>query len=252
MPHPTEEQRFAKPTEMDAFESSSYYPAAPSITFGTGSRPPMYSIGGGPGPGAYVIKTTLSKQADSNLKTPCQFSLRGRTKFGDPNEKSMNKTAAQEPGPGAYKLDGRFLAGKNPRDIVFPKGSDPVDKSVMGPGPGSYKSAEAMGKQPLSTKKNGKMVQFGTAARPSMAIKGQSDVGPGEYGPLKAACDIQVESTKRTCGTIKFGTGYTKYKGKKRMDMSEPSPGPGSYQIPEARMTRAATMSGRNKFGSPF
>ena len=34
--------------------------------------------------------------------------------------------------------------------------------------------------------------------------------------------------------------------------MSEPSPGPGSYSIPAAVMTRAATMSGRNKFGSPW
>jgi hypothetical protein len=212
----------------------------------------MYAPGGGPGPGAYQIKTTLSKQAVSHIRTPNQFSLRGRTKFGDPNEKSMNKTAAAEPGPGSYQLDGRFLAGKNPRDIVFPKGSEQADKSFMGPGPGSYKAAESMGKQVLSTKHSGKMVQFGTAARPSMAANSQSDVGPGEYGPLKSACDVQVESTKRTCGTIKFGTGYSKNKGRAKMDMSEPSPGPGSYRLPEARMTRAATMSGREKFGSPW
>lgn len=239
-------------TEMDAFNYSSYYRKQPEVQFGTGSRPPMYQVGGGPGPGAYQIKTTLSKQAVSHIKTPCQFSLRGRTKFGDPNEKSMNKSAIAQPGPGAYQLDGHFLSGKNPRDIVFPKGKDAVDKGFMGPGPGSYKTPEAMGKQPLSTKTNGKVVQFGTQKRPSMAVKGQSDVGPGEYGPMKAACDIQVESTRRTCATIKFGTGYSKQKNNKKMDMSEPSPGPGSYRLPEARMTRAATMSGRNKFGSPW
>ena len=69
-------------TEMDAFNYSSYYRKQPEVQFGTGSRPPMYQVGGGPGPGAYQIKTTMAKQADSNLKTPCQFSLRGRTKFG--------------------------------------------------------------------------------------------------------------------------------------------------------------------------
>jgi len=67
----------------------------------------------------------------------------------------MNKTASSEPGPGTYILDGHFLSGKNPRDIVFPKGSDPTDKGSMGPGPGSYRTGESMGHQPLSTKKNG-------------------------------------------------------------------------------------------------
>ena len=52
----------------------------------------------GPGPGAYPIKTTLGKLLESNIKSPCQFTLRGRTKFGDPNEKSLSKTTANEPG----------------------------------------------------------------------------------------------------------------------------------------------------------
>ena len=46
-------------TIMDAFNNSSTYKADPMIGFGTGSRPPLYVPGGGPGPGAYRIKTTI-------------------------------------------------------------------------------------------------------------------------------------------------------------------------------------------------
>ena len=83
---------------MDAFNKTSYYKAEPAITFGTGTRPPLYTLEGGPGPGAYPIKTTIGKLMESHIKSPCQFSLRGRVKFGDPNEKSMNKNAKNEPG----------------------------------------------------------------------------------------------------------------------------------------------------------
>ncbi len=41
---------------------------------------------------------------ESNFRTPGQFSLRSRQKFGDPNEKSMNKHAALEPGYSYYIL----------------------------------------------------------------------------------------------------------------------------------------------------
>jgi len=85
-------------TTMDAFNKTSYYKAEPAITFGTGTRPPLYTLEGGPGPGAYPIKTTIGKLMESHIKSPCQFSLRGRVKFGDPNEKSMNKNAKNEPG----------------------------------------------------------------------------------------------------------------------------------------------------------
>jgi hypothetical protein len=42
----------------------------------------------------------MGKLLESHIKSPCQYSLRSRTKFGDPNEKSMNKTSANEPGYG--------------------------------------------------------------------------------------------------------------------------------------------------------
>ena len=53
-----------------------------------------------------------------------------------------------------------------------------------------------------------------------------------------------------------------KVKEQKKLDMREPSPGPGSYRLPGGLGTtgkgqpypnsRGASMSGRNKFGSPF
>lgn len=247
---------------MTAFEKTSYYTNAPAVGFGTGSRPPLYSTGGGPGPGAYPIKSTMFRLLESNFRTPGQFSLRSRQKFGDPNEKSMNKHAALEPGPGHYDLTGKFISGKDPRHIVFPKGAIPKDKSGMGPGPGSYKPLESMGKQVLSTKHAATVPGFPKADRPTMVPPGTSDVGPGEYGPFRAACEPQVDSRKVTCGSIKFGTGYRKGGGLVKQDLSEPSPGPGSYTLPGGIATKAkgspfrdsptAIISGRNKFGSPW
>ena len=85
-------------TVMDAFNNTSWFDKEPEIGFGTGSRPPLMNPTLGPGPGAYTIKTTMGKLMESHIKSPCQFTLRGRTKFGDPNEKTMSKTAALEPG----------------------------------------------------------------------------------------------------------------------------------------------------------
>lgn len=52
-------------------------------------------------PGAYPIKSTMGtngKILESHIRTPSQFSIRGRTKFGDPNARAISKTAASEPG----------------------------------------------------------------------------------------------------------------------------------------------------------
>jgi hypothetical protein len=63
------------------------------------------------------------------------------------------------------------------------------------------------------------------ADRPSMAVPGASDVGPGEYNPPPAACDPQVDSRKSTCATIKFGEGYKAGSNSNKFDFSEPTPG---------------------------
>lgn len=251
-----------KRTVMDAFNKSSFIQKAPEYTFGTSSRPPLNTPGGGPGPGAYPIKSTMGKIAESNFHTPCQFSLKSREKFGDPNLKAMSKTTANEPGPGTYALTGKFLSGVNPRATAFPKGNLPKDKAGMGPGPGSYEPLQSMGKQALSTKPNATPTGFPQAPRPTMVPPGNSDIGPGQYEPPPAACDNQVDSRKVTCSSIKFGTGYKKGGGIVKPHLAEPAPGPGSYTLPGGVATRAkgspfrdspsATLSGRNKFGSPW
>ncbi len=85
-------------TVMDAFEHTSWTERGPTVKFGTGSRPPLLNPNGAPGPGSYKIPTTMHKIMESSIVSPPQFSIRGRTKFGDPNERSMSKTAASEPG----------------------------------------------------------------------------------------------------------------------------------------------------------
>jgi len=126
--------RAPKRTVIDAFNKSSYAEKAPEWSFGTGSRPALLQPTEGPGPGAYVIKTTLGKLLESHLPSPCQFTLKGRTKFGDPNEKALSKTSANEPGPGLYDITGKFARGKTPRATVFPKATIPRDQSALGPG----------------------------------------------------------------------------------------------------------------------
>lgn len=249
-------------TVIDAFDHSSWSERAPTIKFGTGTRPPLLNPNGAPGPGSYKIPTTMSKIIESSIASPPQFSLRGRTKFGDPNERSMSKSNASEPGPGQYDLYGKFLNGTNPRKSAFPKSETIRDSSGLGPGPGSYQPLQSMGKQVLSTKQGGNMVVFPKGERPTLIPPGQTDIGPAEYKPAPAACEPQLDSRKRTCATIKFGIGYRSGSLKEKPDFSEPSPGPGAYQLPGGIATKAkgspyrdsptAILSGRNKFGSPW
>jgi hypothetical protein len=245
-------------TVMDAYMRSSFTKHEPEVTFGTSTRPSLTVPDGGPGPGAYQIKTTLGKVMESHIRTPSQFSIRGRTKFGDPNAKALSKTAANEPGyefisfflfdplipfvvsvffislisvcilrrPGQYDLTGKFLAGKDPRKTAFPKAVPFKDKNQLGPGPGSYQPLQSMGKQVISTKTGAMIVAFPKADRPSLVPPGSTDIGPAEYKPSPAACDIQVDSRKPTCSTIKFGEGYkVGSKDDKQLDLKEPAPG---------------------------
>jgi hypothetical protein len=87
-----------KKSVMDAFNKTSVYDKEPEIGFSTSSRPPLNPPTAGPGPGAYVIKSTIHKSIESNMKSPCEFTLRGREKFGDPNERALSKACANEPG----------------------------------------------------------------------------------------------------------------------------------------------------------
>lgn len=250
-------------TLMDSFNKTSAFTKDPEIGFGTGSRPPLMVPTSTPGPGAYQIKTTLSKTIDSTIKSPEQYSIRSRHKFGDPNERALSKTNSNEPGPGQYDLDGKFITGINSEKYSFPKTKQLADKGALGPGPGTYKCLSSMGKQPLSTKKRSEELGFPLAPRPSLVQQGTTEIGPGEYGIPPAACEPQIDSRKPTCSSIKFGTGYSKNKNKiAKVDLSEPSPGPGSYMLPGGIATKssaapyksapAPSLSGRNAFGSPW
>lgn len=141
-----------KRTIFDAFNSTSTFPKAPEVGFGTGSRPPLSNPAVTPGPGSYAIKTTMGRVMESHITSPCQFSIRSREKFGDPNMKALSKTTANEPGPGQYDLTGKFLHGTNPRKSGFPKCEFRAAKPTISPGPGSYGVMVSMGKQVVSTK----------------------------------------------------------------------------------------------------
>lgn len=250
-------------TLMDSFNKTTTFPAQPEIGFGTGSRPPLMVPTTTPGPGAYAIKTTLSKTVDSTIRSPMQFTIRSRQKFGDPNLRALSKATASEPGPGQYDYNGRFLSGHNPEKYSFPKARQPQSKAQLAPGPGAYAVTGSMGKQVLSNKHRSMEPAFPQAARPTLVAPGTTDIGPGEYGVPPAACETQVDSRKTSCAMVKFGGGYQKNKNKvQKVDLSEPSPGPGSYVLPGGVATKAAgtpyrsspaaTISGRNAFGSPW
>jgi len=96
--------RRIKRTVIDSFYKSSFCTKSPEYSFGTGSRPPLNHLENiGPGPGAYPIKTTLGKVMESDITSPGYFSIRGRTKFGDPYEKAISVTAKNEPGISVFK-----------------------------------------------------------------------------------------------------------------------------------------------------
>lgn len=251
---------------MDAFNKTTYYPKDAEIGFGTAARPNLNDPNSNPGPGSYAIRTTMKRTILSNIHSPESFSLRSRHKFGDPNEKALSKTSANEPGPSSYDLNGRFVSGDKAPEYSFPKGKHAHDKSNLAPAPGSYEVVGAFGKQPLSTKQRANESPFPKAPRPSLVQVGGAEVGPGAYGPPRAACAPQVDSRKKTCGTLKIGTGYKKGSAAAAKDMqlslSEPSPGPGSYVLPGGvatqqkgtpyRNSAKISMSGREAFGSPF
>jgi len=205
-------------------------PAVQSHGFGCCPRPRL--LGGSedtPGPGAYHLKSTLiGHAADSRIRSTNGFTLRSRVAFGGDSTSSL-RSAAAEPGPGAYLAVQRRGGGlmDDPKEraaprFSFPKGHFPRDKLRLQPGPGQYQLKEAMGPQILSTKSNPPVSTFGRSrSRPSSSSSSScssrsttsrradllktDDVGPGFYNH-NSACGKQVDSRKRNCGGIRFGT----------------------------------------------
>jgi hypothetical protein len=248
---------------MDAFYHTREAP--PEFGFGTSVRPPLNDCEeAAPGPGAYTIKTTvLGDVPQSSIRSAPQFSLRSREKFGNPMLKAVDPTTMLEPGPGHYKA--RVV---NPQEdcapkFSFPKSSHPREKSKLAPGPGAYQLKPSVGRQVLSTKKSTEGTDFGRGDRPPLLQMSTADVGPGEYGCGIAACTKQVDSRKSTCSMPKFGTGTRNQAAIGARMANDDIPGPGNYMLPPAlagsgtaaypfKSAPKPSMSGREKFGSPF
>lgn len=118
-----------------------------------------------------------------------------------------------------------------------------------------------MGKQVLSTKPSNNPLVFGRSKRPSLLDVSTSElVGPGEYGCGISACEKQVDSRKRTNEGTSFGKAVRDPHKQSVLDV-QPL-GPGGYKLPSGlcgrgsgypyRSAPAPSMSGREKFGSPF
>lgn len=254
-------------TVMDAYRAT--LPDLPNISFGTSFRPPLYNPSQAPGPGNYALPSTLTNPVVSNVRNPPAFSLRSRTKFGDPmGYKNASAGGSFEPGPGAYSVEGKSSngTGRDAPKYSFPKGRPAVDRSTQVPGPGAFDLPSGLGKQLLSTMRTLNAPLFGSSARPSEDGGAGSFInpGPGEYSnACIPACGKQLDSRKKTLGSIKFGGTYSKMRDAGKELMGEPAPGPGSYTLPGGlgykggagnpfRAAPAAKMSGRTAFGSPF
>ncbi|KAJ8599678.1 hypothetical protein CTAYLR_004726 [Chrysophaeum taylorii] len=247
---------------IDAFNATKVSP--PSYQFGSSMRARLSEAEPTPGAGTYSIKTTLlGRVPDSKIRSAPQFSLRSREKFGNPMMRAIDGGTVLQPGPGWYTPH-----QVNPNERIaptysFPKGHKRTrDKAHLAPGPGAYSAPSSVGKQILSTKQNRGGIGFGTGERPPL-LRVHNDLGPGEYGVGVAACSKQVDSRKKTSGFVKFSQGVrTNEQSLIAKDEEESRPGPGTYRLPSGicgggasypfRASPKASLSGREKFGSPF
>ena len=246
---------------IDSFNATKK--TSPSYQFGSAIRPRLSDAEPTPGAGAYSIKTTiLGNVPDSRIVSTPQFSLRSREKFGDPMLRALDAGTASEPGPGGYTPKQINPNDDNPPKYSFPKGHFIKDKARFSPGPGAYAIPSSVGRQVLSTKSNNNGMGFGQGERPPL-LRVQNDVGPGEYGVGISACRKQVDSRKKTSGFVKFSrSARDKTSSMTMQNELQARPGPGTYQLPSGlcgsgssypfRAAPRASLSGREKFGSPF
>jgi hypothetical protein len=90
-----------------------------------------------------------------------------------------------------------------------------------------------MGKQPLSVKPAAPNTVFSKSERPNGAASLLNQADPEVGGiPYRSACEVQIDSRFRTCPMVKLGNGYKRGANDNKVDLSEPSPGPGSYKLP--------------------
>eukprot|EP00903_Cladosiphon_okamuranus_P008057 g7771.t1 len=247
-------------TLMDSYNET--VRSAPKIGFGTAGRPPLNDGGAeSPGPGAYQLKSTMFVNPSSMIRSPPSFTMRGREKFGSPDLKAIDRTCQMEPGPGHYKMAIVNPQEDNAPKYTFPKdtGAEVRENVVRAPGPGHYNIHPGVGKQVLSTKRSHAGVGFGTGNRPDLMVQSTADVGPGEYSIPGSTGERQVDSRKCNKSGAKFSKAPRMGKSGSLEDLA---PGPGNYRLPPGICGRgaaspypsapAATLSGREKFGSPF
>jgi len=205
---------------------------APMPSFGTSVRPKP--IPGGdkvPGPGAYKIPSSIGKAVISTVKSSPACAISGREKFGSTTDL---KESANLPGPGDYTS--RIV---NPKELVAPKYSLgkrwSAEKDLRkSPGPGSYEQKTLLGRVPLSTKKNGGQVKFGTGKRPELMQTSTADVGPGQYKDANGSVGKQNESTRKNAASFSFSAvGRKKAPIGARMNHDR-VPGPGHYKLKSA------------------
>lgn len=245
---------------IDAFKATKL--SSPSYPFGTATRPRLSDAEDTPGAGAYSIKTTvLGKVPDSKIRSAPQFSLRSRQAFG--GVLATKADSDQLPGPGWYTPQMTNPNERHSAKHSFPKGQARSNKKMEhGPGPGTYSAQSSVGRQVLSTKRNRPGIGFGTGERPPLLCL-RCDIGPGEYGGGIAACEKQVDSRKKTSGFVKFSQSARSSEASLlAQDHANMLPGPGTYRLPSGlcgggasypfRAAPKPSLSGREKFGSPF
>jgi len=205
-----------------------------------------------PGPGAYKARGFVGKQHESTKITAPVFSLKGREVFGS----TVTSEAASFPGPGTYKTDdikkqhSKHTTGPT---YSFTEATGDGKTRNATPGPGAYKARVSMGTQLLSKDENGCAYSFDRA-----------DVNLDEAGENGAelayvkvsALGKQPQSTRTTLPAWRFGTSH-----RTEMARKGKGPGPGSYSARGAmgkqlrsnrKSAPACSMSGREKFGSPW
>jgi len=232
-------------------------------SFGIAPRVTVAGEAGGPGPGAYPIK--------SSVGDTFHFSMKGREKFGSATGRSDDPACKTEPGPGAYPKAIEFLHSveRTPPRFSVPKAKRPgLHKSDRGTraGPGMPLQASC-GKQVETRKEQAPFTHFGTSVRKPL-IEGGADAGPGEYGYEDGLGDM-IDSRKKSSSrpTMK-GVGRDKAAIGSRMAHTDDGPGPNEYHLQSAntatisskarsayaygRAAPSVKMSGRTKFGDPF
>ena len=100
-----------------------------SCSFGAAPRLPKPPLGGGPGPGAYAVPTTLGGVSVS-VAGPIGA------------EKALRKS--DMPGPGAYRPR-HTVTELGPKDVKIGAGKRPKMKFAQGPGPGEYALPSTLG-----------------------------------------------------------------------------------------------------------